>query len=74
MLWVWVLRGQYIYQNKVTVKTLPLDGAIWALQSYTPLKLSPECAEARTAVTFFRLCLILIRQSFQMDFQIHLYI
>ena len=48
-----VLRGKCINQKKLNVKTLPLDGTNWALQSYTPLKLPSGRAEVTTVGTFF---------------------
>ena len=47
-----VLRGKCINQKKLNVKTLPVDGIKWALQSNTPLKLPSGRAEVTTVGSF----------------------
>ena len=47
-----VLRGKCINQKKLNVKTLPLVGTNWALQSYARLKLPSGRAGIATVGTF----------------------
>ena len=56
LLFAQLLRGKCINQKKLNVKTLPLVGTKWALQSYTPLKLQSGRAEV-TAVRKFLITL-----------------